>query len=127
MQKLCLTIQQPNLPSNEAVLVGYLYYHFEYFGGYVFKEILSFEDLIDEITKKHLIGDDLINSDEYETVMFVRCIENSQEELNNNEFFWEEMDTYPKKFNYIYSHYCTSQLNKDKINDIAVKKALNML
>ena len=119
--------QQPELEQNEAVLVGHLIYNLEYNGGYIFREILGFEDLIDEISKKHLTGNDLINSDEYDTVMFIRCIENSQEDLNNDEVFWEECDTYAKKFRYIYKHYCTSQLNWDKINDFAVKKALKML
>ena len=119
--------QQPELEQNEAVLVGHLLYNLEYNGGYIFREILGFEDLIDEISKKHLTGDDLINSDEYDTVMFVRCIEQSQEDLNNDEVFWEECDTYAKKFRHIYKHYCTSQLNWDKINDRAVEKALKML
>ena len=119
--------QQPNLSSDEAVLVGHLIYHLEYNGGYLFREILGFEDLIDEISKKHLTGSDLINSDEYDTVMFVRCIENHQEEINNNDFFWREMDTYAKKFRYIYGHYCSTQLDTDKINDRAIQKALKML
>lgn len=94
--------------------------------GKLFK-CLSFEDLIDEIKEKHLTGSDLVESDEYDTVMFIRCIENNQDALNEDEMFWNEMDTYPKKFHYIYSNYCTSQLNWDNINDIAVKKALKML
>lgn len=119
--------QQPKLEQNEAVLVGHLIYNLEYNGGYIFREILGFEDLIDEIKEKHLTGDDLINSKEYETVMFVRCIENNQDALNEDEVFWNEMDTYPKKFHYIYSKYCTTQLNEELINDKAVKKALKML
>lgn len=119
--------QQPELEQNEAVLVGHLIYNLEYNGGYIFREILGFEDLIDEISEKHLIGSDLIESDEYDTVMFIRCIENNRDEINQDEVFWSEMDTYPKQFHYIYSKYCTSQLNWDNINDIAVKKALKML
>ena len=119
--------QQPEFEANEDALIGNLIYNLEYNGGYIFREILSFEDLIDEIKEKHLTGSDLIESDEYDTVMFIRCIENHQSELNDDEFFWSEMDTYPKKLHYIYRNYCTSQLDFDKINGIAVRKALKML
>ena len=118
--------QQPELEQNEAVLVGHLIYNLEYNGGYIFREILSFEDLIDEIKEKHLTGDDLINSDEYDTVMFVRCIENNQEALNEDEVFWSKTK-YWEQFRHIYVHYCTTQLNEELINDNAVIKAIKML
>lgn len=119
--------QQPELEQNESVLVGYLDFHLEYNGGYVFQEKLGFEDLIDEITEKHLTGNDLINSDEYDTIMFIRCIENHQDQINDDMVFWNDMDTYSKQFWHIYELYCTSQLDTDNINDKAVKKAISLL
>lgn len=119
--------QQPDLDQNEAVLVGHLIYNLDYVGGYIFREILSFEDLIDEIKEKHLTGSDLINSDEYDTVMLIRCIENHQEDLNNDEIFWNDMVTYPRKLNWIYNMYCSTVLDDEKINHKAVQKAINLL
>lgn len=118
--------QQPVISQKEAVLVGYLDFHLEYNGGYVFQEKLGFEDLIDEITKKHLTGLDLEKSNEYDTIMFVRCIENHQDEINKNEDFWER-NTYSQRFWYIYDMYCSTQLDVEKINDIAVEKAISLL
>lgn len=118
--------QQPELEQNEAVLVGHLIYNLEYNGGYIFREILSFEDLIDEIEEKHLTGSDLIESNEYDTVMLVRCIENNQDALNEDEAFWSKSN-YWKRLNHIYGHYCTTQLNEELINHNAIKKAIKML
>lgn len=118
--------QQPVMSQSESVLVGYLIYNLEYNGGYVFEEKLGFEDLIDEITEKHLTGSDLIASDEYDTVMFIRCIENHQDKINENEDFWER-NTYSQKFWYIYNMYCSTQLDVEKINDKAVEKAISLL
>ena len=41
--------QQPEFEANEDALIGNLIFNLEYNGGYIFREILSFEDLIDEI------------------------------------------------------------------------------
>lgn len=118
--------QQPVLNNYESTLVGYLIFHLEYNGGYVFEEKLGFEDLIDEITKKHLTDGDLIASDEYDTIMFIRCIENHQDEINENEDFWSKK-TYSQRFWYIYNMYCSTQLDVEKINDVAVEKAISLL
>ena len=119
--------QQPEFEANEDALIGNLIFNLEYNGGYIFREILSFEDLIDEIEEKHLTGSDLIESSEYDTVMLVRCIENNQDALNEDEVFWDEMASYKKKFHHIYKHYCTTQLNEELINHNAIKKAISLL
>ena len=59
--------------------------------------------------------------------MFIRCIENHQDQINDDMVFWNDMDTYSKQFWHIYELYCTSQLNTDNINDKAVKKAISLL
>ena len=69
----------------------------------------------------------LINSNEYDTIMFIRCIENHQDQINDDMVFWNDMDTYNKQFWHIYELYCTSQLNTDNINDKAIAKAISLL
>lgn len=118
---------QPELEQHESILVGHLIYNLSYNGGYIFREILGFEDLISEVSDNHLTGLELENSDEYDTIMLIRSIENHQDEINNDEFFWEEKKTYPQQFKYLYDEYCATQLNKQKINHTAIAKAISLL
>ena len=102
--------QQPELEPQESVLIGHLIYNLSYNGGYIFREILSFEDKIDYIKEKHLISDDLINSEQHDIIIIVRCIEQHKEEIRNNPVFLLPitLKTFKKE---IYVELCITQLH----------------
>lgn len=102
--------QQPELDRNEEVLLGHLLYNLSYNGGYIFREVLSFEDKIDYIKEKHLISDDLINSEQHDIIIIVRCIEQHKEEIRNNPVFLLPITL--KTFRTeIYRDLCSTQLH----------------
>lgn len=116
--------QQPELEQNERVLVGHLIYNLSYNGGYIFREILSFEDKIDYITDKHLVGDDLIHSDQHDIIVMIRTIENNKEEIRHNPLFLLPITL--DDVHYIYKHYCATSFNWKNLPLSIIQEAVDL-